>query len=322
MEENMNKKKSMLKGIMTFVILMLAIIFVRVNVQAAGVTVSVKSTKIALNSSINTVTKKLGKYNAVYTEPSGLRAYVYASTKNRFVIAYTDGTKVVGLYTLSSKFAFGNVSSGYTTSNLKSKGFKADTFCSVQNEQTRLSKYYGYLKEGNSVSTRAYIDYWGSKKVYAAKIYLNKYSYCFNNYGIYTDNSNVRKGVEKEAFYVTNAFRAYKGLSVLKSSSVTTSVARAHSTDMAKNNYFSHTGLDGRSPFDRMTDAKIKWWIAGENIAAGQNCGTNFVMAWIGSKGHRSNVLHKYFTNLGIGYAYSSKNTYGSFLTQNFFGRR
>jgi len=44
-------------------------------------------------------------------------------------------------------------------------------------------------------------------------------------------------------------------------------VARAHSEDMVLNNYFSHTNLQGESPFDRMKKAGISYSSAGENIA-------------------------------------------------------
>ncbi|HSX85932.1 MAG TPA: CAP domain-containing protein, partial [Cellvibrio sp.] len=45
--------------------------------------------------------------------------------------------------------------------------------------------------------------------------------------------------------------------------------SHVHSTDMATNNFFSHTGSDGSSPFDRMRREGYQFRTAGENISAG-----------------------------------------------------
>ena len=52
-----------------------------------------------------------------------------------------------------------------------------------------------------------------------------------------------------------NAFRGARGLSSLAVSDPLTASAKWMSTDMAINDYFSHTSLDGRSPTQRMADA-------------------------------------------------------------------
>lgn len=97
--------------------------------------------------------------------------------------------------------------------------------------------------------------------------------------------------------------------------------ARGHSTDMALNGYFSHTGLDGSQPWDRMTAVGYQWLAAGENIAAGQRTPREVVGAWLDSPGHCSNIMSGEFTEIGVGYAYAASSTYTHYWTQN-FGRR
>lgn len=41
----------------------------------------------------------------------------------------------------------------------------------------------------------------------------------------------------------------------------------------------------------------------GENIAMGQETETEVVDAWMGSRGHRANILDEDYTEIGIGYA-------------------
>lgn len=98
-------------------------------------------------------------------------------------------------------------------------------------------------------------------------------------------------------------------------------VARAHSLDMAVHGYFSHTGLDGSEPWDRMSAAGYDWMAAGENIAAGQPTPESVVSAWLASPGHCQNIMNDRFTEIGVGYAHVAASTYGHYWTQN-FGRR
>lgn len=94
--------------------------------------------------------------------------------------------------------------------------------------------------------------------------------------------------------------------------------AQAHSVDMATKNYFSHTGLDGRSPFKRMTDAGYRYTAAAENIAAGNSTAAATVQQWIKSSGHCANLMSATYIHTGIGYGYSATSTYKHYWTQNF----
>lgn len=94
--------------------------------------------------------------------------------------------------------------------------------------------------------------------------------------------------------------------------------ARLHSKDMADNNYFSHTSLDGRSPWTRMHDAGYTGSAMGENIAAGYSTPAAVVAGWMASTGHCNNIMRGTFTVIGVGYAYKTNSTYRSYWTQDF----
>jgi uncharacterized protein YkwD len=115
---------------------------------------------------------------------------------------------------------------------------------------------------------------------------------------------------------LTNNERAKAGCPALTANATLTSVAQAHSQDMATNNYFSHDSQDGRSPFDRMTAAGYTFRLAAENIAAGQSTPAAVVQAWMNSAGHRANILNCGLTQIGVGYAKGG--SYGSYWTQDF----
>ncbi len=98
-------------------------------------------------------------------------------------------------------------------------------------------------------------------------------------------------------------------------------VALAHSKDMCDRDFFDHVNLDGDSPFDRMDDAGVNYVAAGENIAWGmgytvQNLQDAFMNEPECELNHRSNILARDFTHVGVG-IYDCPD--GSFyLTQDF----
>ncbi|BCU08004.1 CAP domain-containing protein [Allochromatium tepidum] len=126
---------------------------------------------------------------------------------------------------------------------------------------------------------------------------------------------------ETETATLTNNERRMNGLPPLAWNDRLLNSARGHSIDMATNDYFSHTGLDGRSHADRMSDAGYNWNYASENIAAGQTSPAAVVDAWMNSPGHRANILDTIVCDLGVGYAYGAGSTYRHYWTQN-FGRQ
>ena len=96
------------------------------------------------------------------------------------------------------------------------------------------------------------------------------------------------------------------------------SAARLHSADMAVQNYFDHTSLDGTTFSQRITRAGYAWSAAGENIAAGYRTPEAVVAGWMSSFGHCENLMAAQFTELGVGYAYQSSGAYHHYWTQDF----
>lgn len=94
--------------------------------------------------------------------------------------------------------------------------------------------------------------------------------------------------------------------------------AQGHATDMARANYFSHTGRDGSTVGDRVTRQGYAWSRVGENIAAGYRTPEDVVAAWLDSEGHCRNIMSGDFTQLGVGRATNSASRFGIYWVQNF----
>ncbi|CAM3770641.1 CAP-associated domain-containing protein [Mesobacillus zeae] len=133
-------------------------------------------------------------------------------------------------------------------------------------------------------------------------------------------NDQLKEGFEYQLFDLTNAERAEKNLPILSWDEHIRETARNHSKDMAENNYFSHTNLEGQSPFDRMAEDDIKFSVAGENLAYGQNSSVFAHEGLMNSLGHRKNILQPDYRLLGIGVAFNNKSQ--PYYTENYYSKR
>jgi uncharacterized protein YkwD len=103
-----------------------------------------------------------------------------------------------------------------------------------------------------------------------------------------------------------NQHRISNGCQPFNVSPQISAAAQAHSQDMALNNFVSHTGSDGASLGQRLTRAGYSWRMAAENVAAGQSTPEAVVASWMGSSGHRANILNCALRDMGVGYYYQA----------------
>jgi uncharacterized protein YkwD len=105
---------------------------------------------------------------------------------------------------------------------------------------------------------------------------------------------------------IVNTRRAEAGCGKVTTNEKLRTATRGHSQDMADQDYFDHTSLDGRSPWDRSGAAGYKNAI-GENIAKGQQTPEAVMESWMNSDGHRKNILNCSAKETGVGLAYDGK---------------
>ena len=132
---------------------------------------------------------------------------------------------------------------------------------------------------------------------------------------------------EEEVLLLTNQAREQAGVRPLAYDPLLGRIAEAHSSDMLRQDFFSHDSLDGSSYVDRMRRAGFT--ISGptaENIAAGSSTPEQVVSRWLRSPGHRRNILNPALTHIGIGHAFAANDSgrvaYRHYWTQVFHGER
>jgi uncharacterized protein YkwD len=105
-----------------------------------------------------------------------------------------------------------------------------------------------------------------------------------------------------------NAEREARGLPAYRVDETLAAVARAHAQDMVARDYVGHTSPEGKRVRDRLRDAGLDLDRAGENYYVTTRRAEEAVantLAWfMGDPSHRDNVLHGYYTRIGVGVAY------------------
>jgi uncharacterized protein YkwD len=114
--------------------------------------------------------------------------------------------------------------------------------------------------------------------------------------------SDAERAYAMEVLRLVNEERARASLGSLEWHESGAAAAYAHSIDMDLRDFFSHVNPSGEDPGARIAHQGIApVWGWGENIARGYPSPAAVVTAWMGSEGHRENILRPTFTHLGVG---------------------
>lgn len=104
---------------------------------------------------------------------------------------------------------------------------------------------------------------------------------------------------------LTNRYRARQGQAPLADHPTLALVARAHAADMAARDYFAHDTPEGFTPNDRVgLLARRLCGSTGENLAyrrggARPHAAASLLEGWIGSPGHRANLVRPEYDSVG-----------------------
>lgn len=97
-----------------------------------------------------------------------------------------------------------------------------------------------------------------------------------------------------------NAIRARHGLAPVRPDATLARVADAHARDMLANGFFGHTSSNGNTIVERAHAQGYRFCQIAENLARGQSGFDTVLRQWMGSPGHRRNVLHPDVTGFGL----------------------
>jgi uncharacterized protein YkwD len=91
--------------------------------------------------------------------------------------------------------------------------------------------------------------------------------------------------------------------------------ADRHSSDMATNNFFSHTGSDGLRVGARADAAGYDWVMVGENIAVGYSSVNSVMQGWLDSPSHCRTIMNASYQETALSIALPADSDYASYWT-------
>ncbi|PIR87007.1 MAG: hypothetical protein COU11_02130 [Candidatus Harrisonbacteria bacterium CG10_big_fil_rev_8_21_14_0_10_49_15] len=105
------------------------------------------------------------------------------------------------------------------------------------------------------------------------------------------------EGVVRE----TNARRAAEGLPPLRVNAQLSVAASNKAADMFARQYFEHESPTGEGPGELAEEVGYQFLMVGENLALGNyDDDADLVTAWMNSPGHRANIMHDRFMEIGV----------------------
>ncbi|QOR35951.1 hypothetical protein IMX26_03780 [Clostridium sp. 'deep sea'] len=264
----------------------------------------------------------LGSPNRKDPSAYGFTWYIYNKDYNKYVQVGVKDNKVVAVYSNIGSWQLNNkVKIGTPKSTVEK------TFGNSLNSITEGNYRYNLSSNSENVvysfDNNKYIyvfyDKHNSYTVTGVMIWSKSIPFRDMFYGNYNniDTKAWADAMEKQLFDTSNTFRIRMGLKAFTTDDKVNKSAYLHSYDMSTNNYFSHTNLNGQSPFDRMKDQGIKYSRAAENIAYGQRNAIFANHGLMNSEGHRKNLLGNY-SRLGTGVHFNTSRNQ-AYYTQNFY---
>lgn len=136
-------------------------------------------------------------------------------------------------------------------------------------------------------------------------------------------STTVATSTELRAFDLVNAERRAASVAPLVWDAELCLMARLHSENMARLDFFGHISPDGADMMSRFRALSITGWsVVGENVAYNQGYDDPAAFAvsrWMQSAKHRENILRGEFTHAGLGIAQAADGRI--FFTQVFIAR-
>lgn len=139
------------------------------------------------------------------------------------------------------------------------------------------------------------------KSIYVAITALGLLSACVIPVPVASVDADTTIPQSNNFMELINGTRASAGLAPLMRDSRLDRAAQRHAEDMNANSFMNHRGSDGSSHLARANAAGWGSCLLAENIATGQASEASVFRGWMGSAGHRFNILQPRMRKYGLG---------------------
>ncbi len=274
---------------------------------------------VCLGDDLQTVLSRFGEAVDVLPSEYGFSWYIFHENYQNYIQIGMAEDRVVGIYTNAPHFEVLGITPGMTRDDVRLLAGdlvfyieKADGRYQTMSEDTPVNE--GDLFFAENAYIHVFYDMFKNDSVTSVNIIARETEIGFSR--LYGEASpQLAESFARQSYYVANALRVREGVKAFVWSDALCVPAKGHAVDMAKNNYFSHDGIDGRRVKERIEDAGISFRRCGENLAMGAQNALIMHELLMNSEGHRKNLLTD-FQYMGVGVSFREDNA--PFLVQNF----
>ncbi len=116
----------------------------------------------------------------------------------------------------------------------------------------------------------------------------------------YPHTAYLSAEVVSRVLELVNRDRVSAGVPALTMNETLSSSALAKANDLIVNDYFAHTGPDGKRPWDWIDRGKYQYLYVGENLAMNFTSAESVHQALMNSPSHKKNILNERYQDVGI----------------------
>lgn len=125
----------------------------------------------------------------------------------------------------------------------------------------------------------------------------------------------------EKLFELTNSERAKNNMPELEYNDKLSEAAKLKAENMFKQNYWSHYGPEGETPWQFILETGYQYEYAGENLAKNFLFSDGIVDAWMKSPTHKDNLLRYEYTDVGFAVVNGLLNGEETTLVVQMFGK-
>ncbi|MBO8433942.1 MAG: S-layer homology domain-containing protein [Tyzzerella sp.] len=255
--------------------------------------VVINNKTLNIGDNVSTLTSKFGLPDRVDSSIYGYQRYVYNKDYNNlFMVGVSNGV-VVDVCLFGKASGYGNflIGSAFNSNGVSYDYDKNTGRAILQDTFNNINIYYD--------ST--------TKNIHCMKISDKKATPSVN---VLNYNSKLENDIELEIFDIINSERAKLGLQPLNWDIRLQASSENHSKDMARNRYVGYNNKDGKTPFERMSQAGMQFKFASETIAMVPGDSIDIMGDFMTNVAKKGNILSKSIDNVGVGVSAQSLNLY------------
>lgn len=255
--------------------------------------VTVDGKEISLGMTAEELEEIWGEPDRIDETLYSLDRYVYVNDYIDYFFATIEKGKVVEIFVPGAAFEYLGMNGKGTTADIRELNYVSAV------------EHSGVIKS-EEAEARIPLDYRGN----ISGLILQTADFVENKNPMSLLHLTLQEDLEAELADIIQVRRLVEEEELLMVDGQLSSIAREHSADMVKNNYFDYNSLDGTTPFGRFMERGKTFGAASEVIVRQRGDVVNVYQEWLRTAAKYTGLMDVTMAEMGVGVAGKSKILY------------